>query len=84
MANYRALEHMTYQEYLETGHWRQVRFAALWHAGFRCQLCGSTDNLEVHHSPQGYDHLFEERPEDVVVLCRKCHETHSLAEQEVF
>ncbi len=78
----KALEHITYNEYLQTDHWRDVRAAAIWFAGDRCQLCGGHNRLEVHHN--NYDCLGNERPEDLVVLCQKCHELHSLAEQEVF
>jgi len=76
---YRALEHLSYREYLETDHWKWVRWAALWVAGNRCQLCRSEENLEVHHN--NYDCLFNERPGDLVVLCRECHEVYSLAQQ---
>ncbi len=41
--SYRALEHLTYREYLETDHWKWIRFAALWVAGNRCQLCRRED-----------------------------------------
>ena len=71
---------MTYQEYLETEHWREVRRAAIWLADNRCQLCGSNEKLEVHHNPAGYQHLFEERPEHVTCLCRECHRVFSEAQ----
>ena len=69
---YKALQHMTYQEYLKTDHWKTVSWAAKWHAGFACQICGSEKNLQVHH--RDYDSLYNERPEDVTVLCSRCHE----------
>ena len=41
-------------------------------ASGKCELCGSTDNLEKHHP--NYDN-----PKEIVVLCRKCHRTtHSI------
>ncbi|MBC7332963.1 MAG: HNH endonuclease [Actinobacteria bacterium] len=43
----------------------------------KCEVCGSRENLEVHHL-RGLSH---ESPEDLAVLCRKCHkELHALAE----
>lgn len=66
---------MPYSEYLKTEHWKAVRKAALQRAGNRCQLNSShTKRLEVHHN--NYDHLGEERPKDVIVLCRDCHSKH--------
>ena len=74
----RALEHITYREYLQTDHWRRIRWATLWLSDGRCQLCRSEKNLEVHHN--NYDCLFDERPEDLVALCNKCHGIYSIAE----
>lgn len=76
-----ALEHITYAEYLLTDHWQFVRRAALWAAGERCQVCKSEKHLEVHHA-SGYSCLGAERPEDLVVLCRRCHELYSRDELE--
>jgi 5-methylcytosine-specific restriction endonuclease McrA len=75
---YKAIEYLTYEEYLQTDHWRQVRAAALWLADYRCSLCGSNENLEVHHN--NYDCLYHERPVDLFVLCDRCHRLFSEAE----
>lgn len=61
-----------YLEYLQTDHWKQTRQAALERAGHRCQLCATTEHLQVHHN--SYANLGNEKPEDLVVLCRKHHE----------
>ncbi len=63
---------MIYAEYLLTPHWQDVRRAALWAAGGRCRTCGSTAEVQVHHVD--YSSLGEEGPDDVVVLCSRCHE----------
>lgn len=63
--------HTPYPQYLQTWHWRMTREAAIERAGGTCQLCGETAGLQVHHN--NYDSLFDERPEDLVVLCRHCH-----------
>lgn len=70
----KALEYISYQEYLKTPHWRRIRWAALWIAGNRCQICRSEQDPEVHHN--NYESLYHERPEDLVILCRHCHEIY--------
>lgn len=60
-----------YQEYLKTDHWKATRAAAIARAGNRCQICGKTGRLEVHHLT--YERLFHEDENDFLVLCRTCH-----------
>jgi len=65
---------MSYREYLQTRHWHELRSHALWLAGYRCAICGrlaTETELHVHH--KHYDSLGEERPEDLTVLCSRCH-----------
>jgi len=40
----------------------------------RCQICGSTKNLEVHHivKPKGDESLFLDL-NNLLVVCKKCH-----------
>lgn len=75
------LEYTDYRSYLKSPHWQRIREAMLWLAGERCQVCKSPGPLEVHHA-SGYGCLGTERPEDLVVLCRRCHELYSRDEQE--
>lgn len=45
--------------------------------GRRCEACGSTEQIDVHHAD--YRNLYEEGDEDLVALCRSCHaECHHL------
>ena len=37
-----------------------------------CQMCGSNSSLEVHHIT--YERLWYENSEDLVLLCRHCHQ----------
>lgn len=41
--------------------------------GEKCSECGSTDSLERHHPDYS-------KPEEVLILCKKCHTEHDLAE----
>lgn len=62
---------INYKEYLESPHWKETRLKALDRAGYRCQLCCSKVDLNVHHNT--YKNLNNEDPKDLFVLCRKCH-----------
>ena len=62
---------LSYAEYLRTPAWQDVRRAALWAAGGRCRTCGSTRELVIHH--RDYSSVGEETPDDVTVLCARCH-----------
>jgi len=69
-----ALRRLAYQEYLQTAHWHRVRILALERGHHRCALCPTERELEVHHS--NYARRGFEQSEDVVVLCRACHQRH--------
>jgi hypothetical protein len=57
--------------------WAHRRNAYLSRYGRRCEACGSTDRIDVHHAD--YTNLHEERDDDLVALCRNCHaECHQL------
>lgn len=60
-----------YKEYLQSETWKRKREYKLQEAGHKCQLCNDTDRLEVHH--RTYDTIFNEPPNDLIVLCNKCH-----------
>lgn len=67
------------EEYLNSEHWHITRLAALERAGHRCQVCNGADRLDVHH--RTYERLGNERPEDLTVLCRRCHDLFHDAKQ---
>lgn len=58
----------TYQEYLQSQHWIEFRAANKTNT---CFCCGRDWCLNLHHVC--YDRIGEERPEDVVTVCKKCH-----------
>lgn len=71
-----------YEKFLQSDYWHQVRDWILARDDHTCQHCGSTTRLQVHHLT--YEHHGEEHlhPEDLLTLCRSCHEeVHGLSHQ---
>lgn len=66
------LRAMPYSAYLQSAHWNARRKTALKMASHRCQVCNSTEQLDVHH--RTYIRRGEERADDLLVLCRTCHD----------
>ena len=65
----------SYCDYLQSAHWQMQRRLALRRALWRCQLCATDERpLEVHHCT--YENIGHEMPEDLTVLCDRCHGTH--------
>lgn len=64
----------TYEEYLQTEHWRGMAAQAKADAEFKCLFCGSARNLNAHH--RTYENLGNEQPGDLIVLCNDCHARH--------
>ncbi len=62
---------MLYKDYLRTEHWETKKLEALERSHHKCQICGGTERLEVHHNT--YENKGNEKPEDLIVLCKKCH-----------
>ena len=62
-----------YTKYLKTYKWKQRRAKALRIGGFKCAYCKSTKRLQVHHL--NYKNVFNEKPEDLIVLCTICHDS---------
>lgn len=63
-----------YDLYLRSPLWGQKREGALRRDGYRCRLCNSPDNLNVHH--RTYERRGYERLDDLTTLCRDCHAKH--------
>lgn len=61
-----------YRKYLRSDWWRTLREIAIRRAENKCQDCGSSMGLQVHHA--SYDHLkTDSEIDDLVVLCDYCH-----------
>lgn len=60
--------------YLKSEQWSNVRLAALAREKARCQICGEESlSNDAHHVwyPQN---IYETREQDLVILCRACHD----------
>lgn len=62
---------IAYQEYLKTDHWRELRKRAIDRWGDRCSNC-SVPGVDVHHLR--YGNLFDVTEDDLMPLCRRCHD----------
>ena len=60
-----------YEEYRQSQRWRKLRRAAMLRAKGICEICRRWDGRELAHLT--YDRIFNERLEDVLWLCKKCH-----------
>jgi 5-methylcytosine-specific restriction endonuclease McrA len=58
---------------LEDGGYRELKMKILERDGWKCQLCGRRDQLQIHHliqrSQSGPD-----CDENLIVLCSRCHD----------
>lgn len=66
-----AQRHAAYTQYLSSPEWKAKRDVALIRAARKCEECGNTRRLQVHHLT--YDRLGDEEHEDLRVLCDACH-----------
>lgn len=62
---------INYKEYLKSDYWLGIREQVYERDGHKCKLCDSPKNICVHHL--SYENLYNEKLEDLVTLCRKCH-----------
>jgi 5-methylcytosine-specific restriction endonuclease McrA len=63
---------LSYYDYLHSDEWQRKRRQRLKLDGYRCQMCGSGTNVQVHHI--SYDNLRKDAEiDDLVTLCRACH-----------
>ena len=63
-----------YNVFLRSAYWKKVRLLVLERDNKTCQVCGSKKTLHVHHKT--YEHHFSELEhlEDLITLCKSCHE----------
>lgn len=71
----------TYEEYMITKHWEKLRSKYFKRHSRICAKCGSRELVQLHHIT--YRRLGEEKPTDLIPLCKNCHhELHNKAHEE--
>ena len=63
---------LPYREYLGLPWWGFVHDRAIKRARGVCELCQQAEAREAHHTT--YERVGEEKPDDMVALCRRCHQ----------
>ena len=58
---------------LDPESYEALRQRVLRRDGWRCQLCGTMSNLEVHHK-QFRSHSGHDSEDNLITLCYSCHE----------
>jgi hypothetical protein len=72
---------MPYREKLKDPRWQRKRLRILSRSEQKCEECGSSDNLEVHHCYYRYGREVWQYPDKALLaLCRKCHELRGKVE----
>ena len=61
-----------YIAYMDSKEWQRKRSARLAIDRKQCVLCGTLNNLHVHHVT--YERLFNEKMSDLMTVCKSCHE----------
>lgn len=61
-----------YRNYLLSKEWANIRIDLFASRGRKCEACGSSKKLQVHHLH--YRNIFKEEPSDLMILCAACHE----------
>ena len=63
----------SYKDYLSSYKWIAFRNKIKNDRGSKCEKCGTTKGyLQGHHLT--YERLFNELPEDILIVCKPCHE----------
>jgi hypothetical protein len=68
---------MKYSDYLKTPEWKERRETRLKRDDYKCRLCNSKSNLQVHH--RTYKRIGCEHINDLTTLCQPCHALYSIA-----
>jgi 5-methylcytosine-specific restriction endonuclease McrA len=66
----------TYQQFLQSAYWKDVRLQVLKRDGYRCQECGRRQRLQVHHLTYRHHGKEGRYLQDLVTLCKNCHRSH--------
>lgn len=61
-----------YKEYIASPSWQDRKHLYYLKYGKHCLVCQSREHVDLHHT--NYSRLGNERDEDLMALCRQCHE----------
>lgn len=67
------LNELKYEDYLKTEYWKNLSESIKKEADYRCQICNSEDDLNVHHRSYKYKGFLELEKKDLICICEKCH-----------
>jgi hypothetical protein len=67
--------------YIASPGWRKLRHDVIKERGAKCERCGGTEELQLHHT--SYRRLGNEAPEDLLLLCEICHHREHGASENV-
>jgi len=67
------IKQMDYNDFLNTPYWKAIALNCKEEADYRCMICNSSQDLNVHH--RSYQNLGLELwdTSDLIVLCNTCH-----------
>ena len=68
-----------YKEYLISPEWKYIRDKRLQYDGYRCRICNTAKNLQVHH--RTYARIYKEELDDLTTLCGDCHEMYHVEDK---
>lgn len=71
LRNFESSKYEKYKSYLKSNTWIKKRSEVLIRDNYLCRVCGYIAH-EVHHI--SYENLFNENLEDLLSVCKKCHE----------
>lgn len=60
-----------YEKYLLSDEWAEIKISLFEKRGKKCEICNSKKFLQIHHL--SYINIFNEEPEDLIILCSDCH-----------
>ena len=67
-------KYIPYEKQLKDKRWRELRQEVIEERGCKCEMCGSSSNLCVHHKAYIKGRYAWEYPKDyLLVLCNGCH-----------
>ena len=62
-----------YHRYLKSKKWKAIRMKII-NERENCERCWGENRLEIHHKT--YKNVFNEKMEDLELLCHSCHQQH--------